>query len=65
MQLVFRRPASVWSGAVLALVALICTLPWQQARAAEKPRLRVDDYQIDAELVPSKHQLVGRADSEP
>src|SRR5581483_10190655 len=62
MQLVFRRPASVRSRGVLALLALICALPWQQARAAEKPRLRVDDYQIDAELVPSKHQLVGRAE---
>ncbi len=32
-----------------------------RARAAEKMRLRVDDYQIDAELEPHSHQLKARA----
>ncbi len=31
------------------------------ARAAEKMRLRVDDYQIDAELLPHSHQLKAQA----
>ena len=31
------------------------------ARAAEKMRLRVDDYQIDAELSPHSHRLTARA----
>jgi aminopeptidase N len=31
------------------------------ARAAEKMRLRVDDYQIDAELSPHVHKIVARA----
>jgi aminopeptidase N len=31
------------------------------ARAAEKPRLRVDDYQIEAELLPQTHKMTARA----
>lgn len=34
--------------------------PWSAA-AAEKPRYRVDDYQIDAELLPQTHKLTARA----
>ncbi len=30
-------------------------------QAADKPRLRVDDYQIDAELLPQNHKLTARA----
>jgi aminopeptidase N len=33
----------------------------QPANAAEKNRLRVDDYQIDAELLPQNHKLTARA----
>ncbi len=41
-----------------ALLLLSFTLPtW----AAEKARLRVDDYQIDAELMPHLHKIVARA----
>src|SRR4051812_26365086 len=29
--------------------------------AADKPRMRVDDYQIDAELLPQNHKLTARA----
>ena len=29
--------------------------------AADKPRIEVNDYQIDAELVPRTHRLVARA----
>jgi tetratricopeptide (TPR) repeat protein len=43
----------------LALVlALLAALP---VRAAEKPRLRVDSYVIDANVVPSSHKLSARA----
>ena len=42
----------------LALLILLVSLP---AWAAEKTRLRVDDYQIDAELTPHTHKLSARA----
>jgi aminopeptidase N len=42
----------------LIFLLLFCCLPsW----AAEKTRLRVDDYQIDAELIPHTHKLTARA----
>jgi len=37
---------------------LLCAIP---SRAAEKARLRVDDYQIEAELTPHIHQISARA----
>jgi tetratricopeptide (TPR) repeat protein len=41
-----------------AFLILFCCLPsW----GAEKNRLRVDDYQIDAELIPHTHKLEARA----
>ena len=43
---------------LLCVVLLSFTLPtW----AAEKARLRVDDYQIDAELMPHLHKIVAHA----
>jgi hypothetical protein len=43
---------------VLVLLLLLVSLPmW----AAEKTRLRVDDYQIDAELTPHIHKISARA----
>src|SRR4029077_16721684 len=42
----------------LGLVSLLMSSPtW----AAEKMRLQVDDYQIEAELTPHTHKLVARA----
>jgi tetratricopeptide (TPR) repeat protein len=42
----------------LVCLALVITVPsW----AAEKMRLRVDDYQIDAELLPHVHKITARA----
>jgi len=38
-----------------------CLFTCLQAFAAEKARLRVDDYQIDAELTPHIHKLTARA----
>ena len=42
----------------LGFSLLLMSLP---ARAAEKMRLRVDDYQIDAELTPHLHKITARA----
>src|SRR5882757_9341130 len=42
----------------LAVSFLLMSLP---AWAAEKMRLRVDDYQIDAELSPHVHKIAARA----
>src|SRR3984893_5421516 len=45
------------------LLYLSCSLLLMSspARAAEKMRLRVDDYQIEAELTPHIHKIVARA----
>jgi hypothetical protein len=42
--------------ALSAVLVLTCAL-----QAADKPRLRVDDYVIDAELIPKTHRLVAHA----
>lgn len=43
---------------VSGILALLCSLP---LFAADKPRIEVNDYKIDAELVPRAHQLIARA----
>jgi Peptidase family M1 domain/Tetratricopeptide repeat len=50
------RRLGALSFSVLAALALCVPL-----KAAEKPRLRVDDYQIEAELTPHLHQINARA----
>ncbi|MGZ4826018.1 MAG: peptidase M1, partial [Terriglobales bacterium] len=45
---------------VVVLLAGLATLALPAA-AAEKVRLRVDDYQIQAELQPKTHRLIGHA----
>jgi len=60
MQIRLRRAQSVLSSflvSVLLLLAFAATPSW----AAEKARLRVDDYQIEAELTPHLHQISARA----
>ena len=53
-----RRALSVLTGSLtLSLVVLLASSSW----AAEKARLRVDDYQIEAELNPHLHQITARA----
>src|SRR5271169_4566439 len=47
--------------ALTHLVALLMLLGSLPAWAAEKTRLRVDDYQIDAELTPHSHKIAARA----
>jgi aminopeptidase N len=58
MQIRLRRAQSVLSG-FLALLLLVfgAIASW----AADKARLRVDDYQIEAELTPHLHQISARA----
>jgi hypothetical protein len=53
-----RRALSVLTSSLtLSLVVLFALPSW----AAEKARLRVDDYQIEAELDPHLHQITARA----
>jgi hypothetical protein len=53
-----RRALSVLTSSLtLSLVVLFAMPSW----AADKARLRVDDYQIEAELQPHLHQITARA----
>ena len=57
MQIYLRRPSGVLtSSLVLSVLFLFSTSSW----AAERARLRVDDYQIEAELSPHVHQISAR-----
>jgi Peptidase family M1 domain/Tetratricopeptide repeat len=49
-----RRALTIFLASLLLLVSL-------PAWAAEKSRVRVDDYQIDAELTPHSHKIAARA----
>src|SRR5437763_2423770 len=54
-----RRPQSVLSTCLALLLLAFFAIPsWG---AAEKAHLRVDDYQIEAELTPHLHQISARA----
>src|ERR1700689_5607685 len=58
MQIRLRRAQSVLTSSLaLLLMALVAMPAW----AAEKTHLRVDDYQIEAELTPHLHQISARA----
>jgi tetratricopeptide (TPR) repeat protein len=57
MQIRLRRPQSVLS----SFFALLLAFTAMPAQAAEKARLRVDDYKIEAELTPHLHQISARA----
>lgn len=52
----FRKSMGPWWLIATAFISVL--LP---ARAAEKPRLQVNDYQIDAELTPATHHLKAHA----
>src|SRR6202167_6329192 len=58
MQIRLRRAQSVLSSSLALLLLVFGTTP---SRAAEKVHLRVDDYQIEAELTPHLHQISARA----
>ncbi len=53
----WRAPRALKTSLTLPLFLLLALSSW----AAEKPRLRVDDYQIEVELTPHLHQLSARA----
>src|SRR5712671_2851292 len=57
MQIRLRRVQSVLSSSLALLLLAFAAIPSQ---AAEKARLRVDDYQIEAELTPHLHQISAR-----
>ena len=58
MAIDLRRGLSVLTSSLtLCLLVLVA----QPSRAAEKARLRVDDYQVEAELTPHLHQISARA----
>ncbi|MBZ5598864.1 MAG: tetratricopeptide repeat protein [Acidobacteriia bacterium] len=54
-----RRPC--WALSISSALLLILLFVTPPSQAAEKPRLRVDDYQIDAELTPHTHRIAARA----
>jgi len=58
MQIHLRRRLSVLTTSLALCLAVLHATPSQ---AAEKTRLRVDDYQIQAELTPHLHQVKARA----
>src|SRR6202140_2648966 len=53
-----RRALSVLTSSLALALLVLLAIP---ARAAEKARLRVDEYQIEAELDPHLHQITARA----
>src|SRR5258708_16782830 len=57
MQIRLRRAQSVLSSPLALLLLAFVAMPSQ---AAEKARLRVDDYRIEAELTPHLHQISAR-----
>jgi tetratricopeptide (TPR) repeat protein len=58
MSIDLRRVLSVLTS---SLTLCLLLLPASPARAAERTHLRVDDYQIEAELNPHLHQITARA----
>ncbi len=56
-----ERRLWLYRGALLLCVAVSMFLRPSAAWAAEKAHLRVDDYQIDAELMPHTHKISARA----
>jgi tetratricopeptide (TPR) repeat protein len=58
MQIQLRRAHSVLAGFSAMLLLVFMSIP---SLAAEKARIRVDDYKIDAELTPHLHQISARA----
>ena len=63
MKLCYSRPVrrALGSTVVFSLVFFLALVVNRPALAAEKTRLRVDDYQIDVELLPQTHKLAARA----
>src|SRR6267154_6576773 len=53
-----RRALSVLASSLTLSLVVLFAIP---SRAAEKARLHVDDYQIEAELTPHLHQITATA----
>src|SRR5712691_8441255 len=53
-----RRALSVLTSSLTLSLVVLFAIP---SRAADKSRLRVDDYQIDADLTPHLHMISARA----
>jgi aminopeptidase N len=53
------RPAG--RGLYLYLISFLSLIAMRPALAADKPRFRADDYQIEAEILPQTHKLTARA----
>ena len=47
--------------AVLVTLTALGLLPMAALQAAEKPRIRAEDYSIDARVFPQSHKLTARA----
>ncbi|HEY6763274.1 MAG TPA: M1 family aminopeptidase [Candidatus Sulfotelmatobacter sp.] len=58
MLIQLRRAGSVYTNSLALLLLFTAALSWA---AAEKPRMRVDDYQIQAELTPHLHRISAKA----
>ena len=59
MQIRLRRAQSVLASSLALLLLAFVATP--SRAATEKAHLRVDDYQIEAELTPHLHQISARA----
>jgi aminopeptidase N len=62
LKLCHSRPArrALWLTAVIFLGWFVALGGGRRAAAAEKTRLRADDYQINVELLPQNHKLTAR-----
>jgi predicted negative regulator of RcsB-dependent stress response len=58
MSIDLRRRLSVLTSSLILSLVILLAVP---SRAAEKARLRVDDYQIDVVLEPHLHQITAKA----
>jgi tetratricopeptide (TPR) repeat protein len=63
LKLRHSRPArrALWLPVVFFLGLFLASVASRPALGAEKTRLRVDDYQIDVELLPQTHKLTAHA----
>src|SRR5277367_2019841 len=59
--MLFRRRRYGWNPAIFAVFFGFLFLASRPGWAADKTRIRVDDYQIDAELNPHAHRIAARA----
>jgi tetratricopeptide (TPR) repeat protein len=57
MPILLRRALSVCTSSLAVFIVFATRSTW----AAEKPRIHVDDYQIEATLTPHLHQITARA----